>query len=258
MTNIMKSLHALTLVTLFASCAAAPPTSLDHQTDTGDTAFDAEVSGKFFAAFFATSGYPEGMVCGISYSSNNASPTTVVNGSCAGHSTYGGKGASGYIIDLNDGDWGLKAGYGFAHQYYATSSAGVDDYTSAYLKLPQGTACGFKHSQNTKLLKCMGHDPKTSCPPGWTQRYAGDSKSSGGYFQWCEYQDPHSYCNTTSCFASMPSGLACGVMHAAEATGVGYCNNVKITSGCPSGFTREGYYDWGRKAGQGIGWCRKT
>jgi hypothetical protein len=73
---------------------------------------------------------------------------------------------------------------------------------------------------------------------------------------WCEYQDPHDLCTTTACQVdNQPFGLVCGITD--NDRNNGQCLGQLTTSGCPAGFTRYGYFDDGRSAGHGVGWCAK-
>jgi hypothetical protein len=126
-----------------------------------------------------------------------------------------------------------------------------------------GTACGFKDNCNNSGLTCIGFDPAHSCPPGWVAKVGSDSNAPGscnggpGGFVWCEYQDPNALCTTGSCpLTDQPSGIVCGIDDNDRHNG--QCLGVQTDSVCPPGWAHKGWYDDGRSAGHGIGWCTKV
>jgi hypothetical protein len=203
-------------------------------------------------------GLPAGLVCGIAYT--DSGQTIVEQAYCQDPyyrtlPVYGPPYAPVNWRKFFDGDYGLPAGHGFAHQSLLSGARPED---SAQLVLPRGTACGFKHSANTPSVTCMGLDPRIGCPAGWAQRSVGDADSGERYY-WCEYLDWYNTCPNMGCSSQVPRGTACGISNPDEGSGVGYCNGYRIQPGypCPNGWTRLGFYDRGRSAGHGIGWCVK-
>lgn len=103
----------------------------------------------------------------------------------------------------------------------------------------------------------MGFDAKFSCPAGWVQKISTDMNAASGCgFSWCEYQDPNNLCTTTACkLDNQPVGLVCGITDGDRNNG--QCQGILTTQGCPAGYVRSGFYDDGRPAGHGVGWCQK-
>lgn len=199
-------------------------------------------------------GQPLGLTCGVAYT--NGSP--VVDGACMGVRTLGGTPAFNYHIAFQ-GDFGLSSGQGFYSQNLSFSGGDVSQ--PDFLELPKGTACGFKHScQTSQNETCLGHDPFTDCPIGWTQRFGSDLNAPGGcIFAWCEYTDPHNVCTTSTCeVTNVPLGLACGISDNDVSVGQqGQCLGGLTINGCPAGYVRHGFFDDGRSGGHGIGWCAR-
>jgi hypothetical protein len=203
---------------------------------------------------------PQGLTCGMAYYSGS---TPIVDNTCVGRLTKEQAPAVGFAL-VNDGDRGASSGSGFYHQGWTTSdpaivTSGPNENTDQ-LELPPGTACGFKELCNDAGQTCMGYDPaQNHCPPGWAARVSSDLGAPGGCnFVWCEYLDPNhtcplgSSCAATSGFAR---GTACGINDNDRNTGSCFGVVTTQTSTCPSGYTKFGFYDAGRRAGHGIGWC---
>lgn len=198
-------------------------------------------------------GTPAGFTCGVAY--KNGSP--VVDGACQGAHTLSGTPAFNFHI-VSEGDFGLSSGNGFFSQALSFSSGDVSQ--PDFLELPKGTACGFKHTCNSRNETCLGNDPATSCPIGWMRRSGSDiNASSGCNYVWCEYQDPHNLCTTATCeITNAPLGLACGISDNDMGTlQQGQCLGGLTVNGCPLGYTRHGFFDSGRSSGHGIGWCSR-
>jgi hypothetical protein len=212
------------------------------------------------------SAFPDGLTCGLSYL--NGPP--VVDGTCEGVHTLANPLPFHFgWAKQYDGDSGLPSGNGFYHQRRTLLNSPQPDTSNVIL--PQGTACGFKHTARGDTEKCFGLDPELgNCPFGWTRRIGGDSTAPGGSnFVWCEYNDSNHTCDFGSCLGSMPSGLACGISDN-DRSPRGSCQ--RLTSGiapnqCPAGYrwsfitttnAGSGYYDAGRSGGHGIGWCAKN
>ncbi len=222
----------------------------------------------------AVSGWPQGLDCGLGYYRNGVD---VVHGYCEGVSTGDATGnvcnpaymtrctngvscASGFGIGV-DGDQGLCNPWGLYHQQLLSSTGGVTTANTDQLLLPKGTACGFKDNCHDNTLTCMGYDPAHSCPPGWTAKVGSDINNPsscnggpGGYV-WCEYQDPNNLCTGSCQLADQPSGIVCGIDDNDRHNG--QCLGMVTDSACPSGWSRNGWFDDGRSAGHGIGWCTK-
>ncbi|HEX4416851.1 MAG TPA: WSC domain-containing protein [Kofleriaceae bacterium] len=196
------------------------------------------------------------------------------------------QGAPGWLTQ-SDGDRGNSANFGFYHQELTTAGSGLTDGTLGdRLRLPRGAACGFHHTQNTPFIQpagqqstCMGHDPAASgplgtgdCPVGWVAKNQFDMSSGDGsaacgnlanqahcgYFAWCEYVDPHGYCDgDASCMANArTAGYAIGISSDAYPEGVeSYGGATTANAPCPTGFSRTNFYDDGQPAGVGLSWC---
>ena len=211
---------------------------------------------------------PPGMTCGISYVAwVGCFLQNVVNGYCAGvqttvPSSYNcgypsvTQQAAGGYRNANDGDRGQPSGLGFYNQAWNQPNA----TNSTQYILPKGTACGFKEACNDSGERCMGYDAHNSCPPGWQRKSASDLNAPNGcVFDWCEYQDPNNLCQYDSCYYNLPHGLVCGLTDSDKslANGGGQCLGVATTTGCPGGFVLYGFFDAGRPAGHGVGFCMK-
>jgi len=208
-------------------------------------------------------GLPTGFTCGLAY----RRPGSGIHGNneCAGFTTLIHSTTDTRCIGENapltpagfawvpDGDRGLPSCNGFYHFRFAGSNA----IASTRFRVPRGTACGFKEACNDSGERCLGFDANVSCPAGWTQRIASDLNAPNGCgFVWCEYQDPHDLCTTAACRVdNQPFGLTCGITDSDRNNG--QCLGQPTTSGCPAGFTRYGFFDDGRSAGHGVGWCAK-
>lgn len=109
----------------------------------------------------------------------------------------------------------------------------------------------------------MGFDPVYGqCPVGWVARGGFDANSLLGFWVWCEYQDPNNFGADGSWTATVPAGLACGMSHN-DGGSPGYClgidtRNIYGPANCPSPMFRSGFFDDGRAAGRGVGWCAVT
>jgi hypothetical protein len=166
-----------------------------------------------------------------------------------------------------EGDLGNNSGYGFYHQEltapsYGVGGNGLTTGPTDLFKLPYGTDCGFHHNQNspanlqTGVGTCMGYDAYVSCPTGWQRKTMYDANSSGGYFVWCEYEDPHEICIADpSCLQTAHNmGLACGLGSDTTDGQPGLCGELGQNI-CPSGWVPSGYFDDGRSSGQGLMVC---
>jgi hypothetical protein len=192
---------------------------------------------------------PQGLTAGIAYL---APGPTVVGGAAYGARTPYANGDG--FATRSDGDRGQPSGFGFYHQELV--SGGVRDLSrSASFALLPGTACGFHHTLNDPGLGCMGLDPASSCPSGWTPRRHFDMSSGNGYFVWCEYQDPNGTCafpNTSDCQANQRYiGANAGISSNTDAAGAAIANG----GACPVSWTRAPFFDDGRSSGQGLSFC---
>jgi len=212
-----------------------------------------------------STGLPSGAVCGLQY----RRPGSIVYGTaCEGVPAFNGPIAEntlcagennptvvppGFALE-RDGDRGLPVCNGFSHWRFNQAS-GVDPRN---FRLPKGTACGFKEACNNRGETCMGLDANVQCPMGWSKKVSSDLHApSGCGFVWCEYQDPNNLCTTRACqYDNQPFGLVCGVTD--NDRNNGQCQGIPTTSGCPWGYSRYGYFDDGRSAGHGVGWCAKN
>jgi hypothetical protein len=196
---------------------------------------------------------PIGMMCGLSYKNLWE---RWVDGICAFSRTLGPEPPEpGYQVYIA-GDTGLAPNDGFRHQAWA----GDPSQDSSQLYLPKGTDCGMKNGCWDHTATCMGMDPSQQCPYGWEKRSAADYKAPAGcVFEWCEYQDPGNLCPGGNC--PVPNGLTCGLTDNegfANPNHIGRCLGKQTwAEGCPAGFVRRGFYDNGRSAGKGVGWCEK-
>jgi hypothetical protein len=148
----------------------------------------------------------------------------------------------------------------------ASAAATPSDPTpSASFVLPEGATCGFHHTVYSAGRTCMGFDPATSCPPGWTPRNALDVNSGTAHWVWCEYQDPKGLSKVAS---PLPvSGLACGVADvfingggtSTFATCMGYDTLAPgaptAPINCPGMTPTDVWRDQGANAGGGLGYC---
>jgi hypothetical protein len=214
---------------------------------------------------FESTGMPTGAVCGLAY--RRPGSAVYGNNHCEGFRTLVTfpnntlcavdgpfpTTTNGYL-KVADGDRGLPACNGFYH--YRFNRVGTVD--SRQYRLPRGTACGFKEACNNSGESCMGFDANVSCPPGWFKKSAWDLNApSGCGFVWCEYQDPNNLCTAEPCISkNQPFGHVCGITDSDRDNG--QCVGTPTTYGCPAGYTRYGYFDDGRSAGRGVGWCAKT
>jgi hypothetical protein len=200
-------------------------------------------------------------------------PTEYVTGSVNGYrtlvlnssnKTFLTASAPGWL-NRQEGDLGNNATFGFYHQELTSPANGGTGLTSGptdLFKLPYGTDCGFHHNQNspanlsTGIGTCMGYDANISCPSGWTRKTMYDSNSSGGYFVWCEYDDPHYICaNDPSCLQTAhDTGMACGLGSDTADGNPGVCGEIGANL-CPTSWTPSGYFDDGRPSGQGLMVC---
>ena len=156
------------------------------------------------------------------------------------------------------GDWGASSGDGF---YHMSAGSNVNVSSSSTVALPKGTTCGLGHSKNYTSAYCYSTSTLSGCPTGWTWRYAYDTSSSGGYWFWCEYQDPYSKCSSSSCYGSssyVPQGTTCGLGHNDYYYGTCAGKTISSSSSCPTGWTYRGWYDRGASSGHGMGWCEKS
>lgn len=220
---------------------------------------------------------PQGLTCGVAY---KAGSNHVVDGTCFGFKTIDSPVGTVWPVKI-DGDSGAPSGTHFTHQYNPTFSP---SYDTRNLVLPQGAVCGLQRTNNSPGLTCIGKDPRNfACPDGWTWRFGNDAGSDGLIrWVWCEYNDDMHNCPNGSCLGSMPQGMACGMTDTdllpftdfagrcgGCQTGGTNCPNSlgQNTQKCPNGFVwsyatppnspGSGFYDAGRPAGQGLGWCRK-
>lgn len=155
------------------------------------------------------------------------------------------------------GDWGASSGNGF---YHFTTTGNDNVSSSSTVMLPRGTACGLGHSKNYSSAYCYNVSTLTSCPSGWSWKGVYDTSASGGYWFWCEYQDPNSKCTSSSCYGStnyVPQGTACGLGHNDYYYGTCVTSTISSSSKCPSGYTFRGWYDRGASSGHGMRWCEK-
>jgi len=211
----------------------------------------------------AVDGLPE-VTCGLQYVSDQST----VNGlGCNGIATYSSAGGlvplyqgpnQMYYIGKRDGD--INKAIGFVHQDQIGRTGFANPQTSDRLKVPRGTACGFRRENSIENYDfCMGFDPQVGCAPGWTRKRANDANSTVGWI-WCEYDDPFGFCADGLCVnATLPDGMTCGIsVNSPGDTVTGYCVNVDTRFGCPAGFVHSpSFYDDGRPAGQGLGWCAR-
>jgi hypothetical protein len=194
-------------------------------------------------------------------------------------SSFAVQAAQGWVTQ-SDGDIGNSANFGFYHQELRADGGGITNLAlSDKFKLPEGTVCGFHHTQNTPFqmllgepkATCMGQDPASrQCPKGWVAKshfdmssgdgtqQCGDlqNQSHCGYFTWCEYQDPNKLCGSDpQCIASARAhGYAVGISSNTDACGV-ECGGSLSEAPCPVGFSRTRSFDDGRSAGSGLSWC---
>jgi hypothetical protein len=176
-----------------------------------------------------------------------------------------------------DGDFGNYTGFGYRHQ---TFDAGIKDLLqSANFVLPKGAACGFHHTKNSPGETCMGFHPEQAfmllapivkgCPEGWTPRQAGDANSGGGFWAWCEYDDPHHL--SIGGPIAQAVGVACGISHNGSGEDPGpVCMGYRPVEAasvpyplppvlCPvPGMFGLGWLDLGRPGGIGLGFCTTT
>ena len=181
--------------------------------------------------------------------------------------------------------------WGFVYQAYAggtvpaaTGSAGSDRFV-----LPKGAACGLAHTKSSPAAPvtgianddpgCMGFNPLDPspglrCPPGWASRYMFDMNSGQGnsvppphpdcgdglstqpycgFWGWCEYQDPHNLCDSKCMRDAVLSGVAINLTSDTDTTGNAWCGTGTDCS-CYGG-GQSPYFDQGRSAGDGLGWC---
>lgn len=198
-----------------------------------------------------TNDLPQGLTAGVAY----IFYPRQTGGSALGAATPDNNG-DGFKIRF-DGDFGAPAQNGFYHQELV--SGGVSDLGSSdKLKLLPGATCGFHHTRNSPGLTCMGLDPSSSCPNGWTQRSHFDMSSDYGRFVWCEYQDPQSLCSnpldpaTTDCeHNARYIGYVTSMSSNTDPNG----HAVARDGTCPVGWTRSPNFDDGRPSGQGLSWC---
>jgi hypothetical protein len=156
--------------------------------------------------------------------------------------------------DVFDGDYGMPAQQGFYHKSMGILS--VPTATTDRLLLPRGTSCGFKHTFNSPEETCFGRDPYFECPAGWLRKGAGDTRSPGHYWFWCEYQDPNDLCPPGKC--RLPQGAACGITYQGIPLNTyGACEGYPVGT-CPPGYVKRGPRDEGAPAGYGITWCEAT
>jgi len=130
---------------------------------------------------------------------------------------------------------------------------------AADLLLPKGTVCGVIFNAIPACVPGFG-----GCPTGWTEKEAYDANApfASNKWAWCEYDDQFNVCPGGSCVnSSLPDGMTCGLTHnspSEAATGLGNCLGVDTRFGCPPGFVHSpSFYDDGRPAGEGLGWCAK-
>ena len=209
-----------------------------------------------------STGLPNGATCGLAYR-RPGSP--VIGTGCEGVQTIEPSSAiclgwnqptvrpPGFVL-ASDGDRGLPACYGFWHWRFNETS-GAD---STNFRLPKGTACGFKEACNNSGERCMGFDANVSCPAGWVKKLSSDLNAPNGCgFVWCEYQDPNNLCTSRACqYDNQPMGLVCGITD--NDRNNGQCQGMLTKNGCPWGYSRYGFFDDGRSAGHGVGWCAKN
>jgi len=199
---------------------------------------------------------PQGLNCGLMYW-RGGSGGSVESTSCNGYLTKSYSAISNYSR-TSSGDYGLSSGQGY-YTMARTSSYGSTDPSK--MKVPKGTVCGLGHSKNYPTATCMGYGSIASCPSGWNRRIGYDASSSGGYWHWCEYQDPSSLCTSSSCYGSntyVPQGTVCGLGHNDWSYGSCTTKTISSSTSCPSGYTFYGWYDRGSSSGHGMGWCQKN
>jgi hypothetical protein len=217
-------------------------------------------------AALGVTGFPQGLVCGLSYATSNQFGIVipVADESCNGFRTLSNSAAPGFHI-ATDGDTGLSGlnPPGFKHQAKTSSDPGITATNSDQLFLPRGAACGFKHTCRDNGETCLGFDARVGCPAGFSPRAANDANASSGCnYVWCEYQDPHQLCTSASCFFnSEPQGLACGITDNDKNNGNCLGDQVAASrcstlSGNPYFF--KGFYDAGRGSGHGVGFCTRS
>lgn len=243
-----SSLTTLPLLVLTACAEVEFPAM-----DTADSAaFEAEEKSG------ALGRLPEGLTCGLIYYRGSIEAVTDLY--CGSYQTRRYSSISSYTR-VSTGDWGLSSGQGYYHMDRNSNSSGLNNSDSRSVYLPAGAVCGLGHSRNASSETCMGYTTLSSCPSGWTRRTATDDSASGGYWHWCEYQDPNNLCTASSCYASssLPRGTICGLGDNGGGA-YGTCLGRTVTSGgaCPSGYAFYGRYDRGASSGYGLGWCAKS
>jgi hypothetical protein len=223
-----------------------------------------QVESMESSASVGTATWPQGMACGMIHT--DYAP----HASCNGYRTRDQ--LHPQYAKAEVGDYGLSAGHGFVTQTRASSAGDVSDTKT--LNLPRGTVCGLWHHNGDFKPQngqpCMGtwqHQRRSAfgstytslCPEGFALKYA-DDRNAPQYagFAWCEYQDPNGRCNFGECDRLVPVGTICGLRDSDYAPAQqSYCRGYGGNQ-CPNGWYFRGFFDAGRSAGHGLGWCEKA
>lgn len=238
-------LVAASMGACLATAACGNIDDLGQGSENGEPAVEQAISRNPF-------GKPAGLTCGLSYRNGS---NWIADETCDYDRTLSSAAHANWT-KVSDGDHGLASGSGYYHQRLNVESGLISPSTADWASLPQGTACGFKHTANSTAERCFGYDAQYQCPYGWTRRTAADAKSGGHYWAWCEYQDIHNVC---------PAGSACAVSGQYQGTVCGITDTQiwdgtclgKSTAGkeCPSGYRWRGAWDNGRSSGHGLAYC---
>ncbi len=120
---------------------------------------------------------------------------------------------------------------------------------------PVGQLCGLNLNGHKGL--CKGHDPKTSCPFGYSKVL---TKGSGGDKLYSCARTLAANCIGSKCKAAkMAKHAVCGMAHNGNDTGFHCAGVMPSPAGCAAlGMKFSGYYDYGSPAGIGVGTCVAT
>jgi hypothetical protein len=220
------------------------------------TAEDDGAIGSVAQALDQSKTLPEGLVCGLRHGYNSFQ-TDVHTFGCDAAGAF--ETAPGYDF-VATGDWGMPSAGGFFHQelFTNTSATNALNRDSSMLRIPRGTVMGLGHSLNRKYARTMfgWMGESSSCPGGFTKRYAFDAGAGGAFWFWCEYNDPRALCPPGACRTNVPKGTVCGLGYMGQVNAI--CEGQNTSNGCPAGWTVRGPRDELAPWGSGLRWCERN